>query len=77
LPKGYKLAETLSSEEVDETYAYFRGTSHVKGRDLTIKQHAEIRRRQIPPDGYDGFKRAVDEAKEWGNTSFRIEKGGK
>jgi hypothetical protein len=77
LPKGYKLAETLSSDEVDETYAFFRGTSHVKGRDLTIKQHAEIRRRQIPPDGYDGFKRAVDEAKEWGNTSFRIEKGGK
>ncbi len=49
----------------------------MRGSTLTIDQRAEIRRRQIPPDGYGGFKRAIDEAKEWGNTTYRIEKGGK
>ena len=49
----------------------------MKGRDLVIRQHAEVRRRQIPPDGYGGFKRAMDEAKEWAETSFRVTKGGK
>jgi hypothetical protein len=49
----------------------------MKGRALSIMHQAEIRRRQIPPEGYGGFKRAIDEAKEWGNTSFRIEKGGR
>jgi hypothetical protein len=47
------------------------------GRTLKISQHAEIRRRQIPPDGYGGFKKAVDEAKEWGGRVYRVEKGGK
>ena len=77
LPRGYKVLEPPSSKEIDETYAYFKGTSRIKGRTLTITQRAEIRRRQIPPDGYAGFKRAIDEAQEWGDTSFRIEKGGK
>ena len=77
LPGGYKLVDPPSSDEIDETYAYFKGDSRMKGRDLTITQRAEIRRRQIPPDGYGGFKRAIDEAKEWGKQSFRVEKGGK
>jgi hypothetical protein len=77
LPKGHKVADPPSSKEIDETYAYFKGTSKVDGRKLTITQRAEVRRRQIPPDGYDGFKRAMDQAKEWGNRSFRTEKGGR
>ena len=77
LPKGYEIEDPPVSEEVDETYAYFKGTSKMRGSTLTIEQRAEIRRRQIPPDGYGGFKRAIDEAKEWGNTTYRIEKGGK
>jgi transglutaminase-like putative cysteine protease len=77
LPRGYSILEPPSSKEIDETYAYFKGTSRMKGRTLTIQQRAEVRRRQIPPDGYAGFKRAIDEAKEWGDTSYRIEKGGR
>jgi hypothetical protein len=76
LPKGYSLADPPSSDEIDETYAYFKGTSAVDGRTLTITQHAEIRRRQIPSGGYGGFKKAIDEAKKWAAQSFRIEKGG-
>jgi hypothetical protein len=77
LPRGYAVNDPPASEVVDETYACFKGTSSMKGRTLTIEQHAEVRRRQIPTDGYEGFKRAMDEAKEWGEKSFRAEKGGK
>jgi len=77
LPRGYKAVDPPSSKRIDETYAYFKGTSEMDGRTLKIIQHAEIRRRQIPPDGYGGFKAAVDEAKEWGGKTYRIEKGGK
>jgi hypothetical protein len=77
LPRGFKAVDTPASKEIDENYAYFKGTSKMNGRSLTITQRAEVRRRQILPDGYDGFKRAIDEAKEWGQTSFRVEKGGR
>jgi len=76
LPKGFSAVDTPASDEIDEPYAYFNGTSSMDGGKLTIRQHAEIRRRQIPPDAYSGFKKAVDEAKEWGERSFRVEKGG-
>jgi len=76
LPSGYEPAETPSSEEIDETYAYFKGESAFQGRTLTVTDRAEVRRRQIPPDGYAGFKTAIDEAKEFRDTVYRIEKGG-
>ena len=76
LPSGYELVETPESEEIDETYGYFKGASDASGRNLVVTQQMEVRRRQIPPDGYAGFKRAIDEAKSWGETVYRIEKGG-
>ncbi len=77
LPGGYGAADLPSSDEVDETYAYFKGTSRMKGKSLVITQHVEIRRRQIPPEGYGGFKRAIDEAEDWGDRYFVFKKGGK
>jgi hypothetical protein len=77
LPAGYRAVDPPSSDLVDETYAYFKGASRMDGRALSVTQRAEIRRRQIPPDGYAGLKRAVDEAKKWGEAAYRIEKGGK
>ncbi|MBN2565989.1 MAG: hypothetical protein JXB46_09805, partial [Candidatus Eisenbacteria bacterium] len=65
-----------ASDEVDETYAYFRGESEMKGRDLIVKERAEIRRRQIPPEGYVGFRNAMDEDRDWAGTTYRAEKGG-
>jgi transglutaminase-like putative cysteine protease len=77
LPKGYSLdGDAPASDEVDETYAYFKGSCEADGRDLTVTQHVEVRRRQIPPDGYEGFKRAIDEAYEWGGQVYRAVKGG-
>ena len=77
LPRGYKAVDPPSSKKIDETFAAFNGTSEMDGRVLKIKQHAEIRRRQIPPDGYGGFKKAMDEAQEFAGNVYRIEKGGK
>ena len=77
LPKGYKAVDPPASKDIDETYAAFKGTSEMDGRTLKISQHAKIKRRQIPPDGYVGFKKAVDEAKEFSGNVYRIEKGGK
>jgi len=77
LPAGYRALDPPSSDEIDETYAYFKGTSRMDGRTLSVAQRAEIRRRQIPPDGYAGLKRAIDEAKKFGDAAYRIEKGGK
>ena len=76
LPSGYELVETPESEEIDETYAYFKGGSDASGRNLVVTQRTEVRRRQIPPDGYSGFKEAIAEANSWGETVYRIEKGG-
>jgi hypothetical protein len=77
LPDGYKAVDPPSSNEIDETYAYFKGTSRMNGPVLSVTQRAEVRRRQIPPDGYPGFKSAIDEAKKWGDVTYRIEKGAK
>ena len=76
LPGGYEVADPPESEEVDETYAYFKGASEMDGRDLVIAQNLEVRRRQIPPDGYAGFKAALDEAHDWADHVYRVEKGG-
>jgi hypothetical protein len=76
LPSGYEAIDPPSSEEVDEVYAYFKGESEMDGRALVVRERAEIRRRQIPPDGYAGFKTAIDEFKDFGGKVYRIEKGG-
>jgi transglutaminase-like putative cysteine protease len=76
LPRGYEVVDPPASDEVDETYASFKGESEMDGRDLVITQYAEVRRRQIPPDGYAGFKTALDEAHDWAEHVYRAEKGG-
>jgi hypothetical protein len=76
LPRGYSVSDPASSDEIDETYAYFKGESDVDGRSLTVNGVAEVRRRQIPPDGYGGFKKALDEVHDWGEHVYRAEKGG-
>lgn len=73
LPRGFAAAETPASDSVDVTYAFFQGKSEMKGRDLVITQRAEVRRRQIPPDGYADFRRAISEAGNWEDVRYRVE----
>ena len=76
LPGGYALIEPPKAKEIDETYAYFNAESEMKGNTLKIDQTIEIRRRQIPPNGYADFRDAVNGARNYAETMFRVEKGG-
>ncbi len=75
LPRGYSIDDPPSSEEVDETFAYFKAGGEADGRKLTVTERFEARRRLIPSDGFEGFKAAVDEALDWAGKTYRAEKG--
>jgi len=75
LPSGFKAISPKKGKAVDETYAAFSGSSETTGAGLTVKQRVEIRRRQIPPEGYAGFRKAIGEAKAYAGTLFHAEKG--
>jgi hypothetical protein len=77
MPGGYELAEVPEAEDVDETFASFTGGVEQKGSSLVLTHRAEVRRRQIPPDGYPGFRQAMEAARNWGDQTLRVEKGGK
>ncbi len=76
LPRGYSIDDPPSSEEIDETFAYFKAEGEADGRKLTVTERFEARRRLIPSEGFDGFKAAVDEALDWAGKTYRAEKGG-
>ncbi len=76
LPDGYKIAKPTNSKEIDETYAYFKGESDMKGGQFVVKQKASVKRRQIPSKGYPGFRKAIMEINDYASHVFRVEKGG-
>jgi hypothetical protein len=76
LPRAYSIDDPPSSEEIDETFAYFKAGGEADGRKLTVTERLEVRRRLIPSDEFDGFKAAVDEALDWAGKTYRAEKGG-
>ncbi len=76
LPAGYALHDPPQREKADETYAMF--DAHVtpaKGI-LTVTAEGELRRRQIPPAGFPGFRKVMQRASEWSEQLIRVEKGG-
>jgi hypothetical protein len=74
LPRGFVMAPLPEAREREETYASFQGEASEEEGTLSIRSRAEIRRRQIPPEGYGGFLAALDEAREWSATVFRAER---
>ncbi|MBZ0263648.1 DUF3857 domain-containing transglutaminase family protein [bacterium] len=77
LPRGFEVINTGESDIVDETYASFKAKSEMKKRDFVIMEETKVKRRQIPPDGYDGFKKAIDTKHEFTDKVYRATKGGK
>jgi len=73
LPAGRAATVVPASDEVDETYAYFKGQAEAAAGRLIIRTRAEVRRRQIPPEGYAGLRKAVEEARSWGRAVIRVE----
>jgi len=76
VPKGYKLIDTPQKEDIDEVFASFSGNCEMKKRNVKIKQEVKLKRRQIPPDEYEGFRKAINAASDYSETVFRVEKGG-
>jgi hypothetical protein len=76
-PRGWTVAVRPDAVSVDRTYAAFEGSSESRERALAIRSRAEVRRRQIPPDGYAGFTEAMRAARTWGGETYRVEPAGK
>jgi hypothetical protein len=76
LPGGFSLTNEVKPESVDETYAAFDGEVGQRGRTLTLHARADVRRRQIPPSGYEGFRKAVTALDDYAGTVLRVAKGG-
>jgi len=73
LPKGYEATHLPEKDEVDEIYASFRGSAEADGGVLSVRVKSEVRRRQIPPEGYAGFRDAMQKARDWSEARFRVE----
>ena len=77
LPRGWKLQDAPKADPVTETYATFAGAAAQKDRVLTVTTKAAVTRRQIPPAGYDGFRKAVTASRDWSKQAFSFVKEGK
>lgn len=77
LPRGWKLQEAPKADPVSETYATFAGSAAQQGRVLTVTAKATVERRQIPPAGYGGFRKAVQASRDWSKQAFTFVKEGK
>lgn len=75
LPRGFSLSNPPDDNTIDGTYAFFKGDAEMKGRKLHITQRIELRRRQITPEGYAGFRDAMNGATDFSETVYRVEKG--
>lgn len=76
LPRGYDLEHAPELDEVDETFAAFTSDVRMEGRTLVIEARTDVRRRQFPPSGYDGFINALDELDKFAGGTIRVSKGG-
>jgi hypothetical protein len=77
MPRGYEAVHLPTAEEIDRTYAFFHGSAESQDGQLVIRSTAEVRRRQIPPGGYEGFTAAMREARDWSAATFRIQEADK
>jgi Domain of Unknown Function with PDB structure (DUF3857)/Transglutaminase-like superfamily len=76
LPSGYKLANDVDVEAMDETFASFSQDAEMDGRTLKLHSRTEVKRRQFGPSGYDGFTKTLDQVDKYAGTTLRVTKGG-
>ncbi len=76
LPSGYKVTEPEDSLEIDDTYVYFKGSCKMNKNSFTVKQIVDLKRRQIPPEGYKGFRKVISDGTDYAATVFKAVKGG-
>ena len=72
LPPSYQLEHGPEPVHVDETDAAFDAEQHQDQNELVIDVEAEVRRRQIPPAGYEGFMKAMKAVGEYRDAVIRL-----
>ncbi len=75
VPGGFKLHQKCTPIALDETYGGFNAEMNQKGK-LESKITAQVKRRQIPPEGYEGFRKTMVAAQDWAEKTIRLEKEG-
>lgn len=75
LPAGFALEETKSPDSVSETYAAFAGSVSSEHGKVNLTLHFDLHRRQFPKEGYEGFRKAVEAAREYAELTLRCTKG--
>jgi len=77
LPRTLAVTNADAPEKTDTTYVSFSATCESLKGQLKIELQSEIRRRQIPVEGYADLRKVVNEARAFSATIFRAEKEGK
>mgnify|MGYP007007917703 CR=1 FL=1 len=72
---GAVVVRGLGLEREHERAA--QGAAAQDGRTFTVTQTASVKRRQIPPDGYAGFRKVMEASRAWSETTFRFTGEGK
>lgn len=76
LPGGYDLADPPAFAAVAETLAAFTGQAAQEGRTLRLSARVDVKRRQIPPAQYAGFRKAIAALDDFAARPIRVVKGG-
>lgn len=76
LPGGYDLADPPAYAAVAETLAAFTGRAAQEGRTLRLSARVDVKRRQIPPVQYAGFRKAIVALDDFAARPVRVVKGG-
>jgi hypothetical protein len=76
LPAGYRIEDSPDSVKVDGTWASFEGGVENSPRAIRLHATADVKRRQIPPDGYPDLLKALKALDDYAATPLRAVKGG-
>jgi len=70
VPKGFTVETFPDDKNIDQVFAGFSNQIQFNKRKLGITFDFEIKRRQIPPDGYSGFQKCMESANNLANVIF-------
>jgi hypothetical protein len=76
LPRGYALTGAPRFDSVSDTLAAFTAQAAQAGRKLVLTSRTDVRRRQITPALYPGFRKAICALDNFAATTLRVGKGG-
>ncbi len=76
VPSDYRYDDFRKPDTVDETYASFSFEAKADGPSFDLGVAFELRRRQFPLKGYEGFRKAVETAQGSARKVFLAKKGG-